>query len=45
MLDEIAPVAKTSRKAKVFSPEPGVFEKLSLVQGKVSFSPFVNYLK
>ena len=45
MLDEIAPVAKTSRKAKVFSPEPGVFKELSLVDSKVSFSPFVNYLK
>jgi hypothetical protein len=45
MLDEIAPVLKPSRKSKVFSPEPGVFEKLSLVESKVSFSPFVNYLK
>ena len=45
MLEEIAPALKPSRKSKVFSPEPGIFERLSLVESKVSFSPFVNYLK
>jgi hypothetical protein len=45
MLEEIAPALKPSRKSKVFSPEPGISEKLSLVESKVSFSPFVNYLK
>ena len=45
MLDEIAPALKPSGKSKVFSPEPGICEQLLLVDGKVSFSPFVNYLK
>lgn len=45
MLDEIAPALKPSGKSKVFSPEPDVCEKLLLVDSKVSFSPFVNYLK
>jgi hypothetical protein len=45
MLDEIAPALKPLRKSKVFSPEPGIYEKLRLVESKVSFSPFVNYLK
>ena len=45
MLEEIAPALKPSRKSKVFSPEPGISEKLLLVESKVSFSPFVNYLK
>jgi len=45
MLDEIAPALKDSRKSKVFSPRPDVCEELFLVKSKVSFSPFVNYLK
>ncbi len=45
MLEEIAPALKPSRKSKVFSPEPNVCEQLLLVEGKVSFAPFVNYLR
>jgi hypothetical protein len=45
MLEEIAPALKPSRQSKVFSPEPDVCEKLLLVEGKVSFAPFVNYLR
>ena len=45
MLDDIAPSLNSSRKSKIFSPEPDVCEKLLLVDSKVSFSPFVNYLK
>jgi len=45
MLDDIAPSLNSSRKSKIFSPEPDVCEKLLLVDSKVSFSPFINYLK
>jgi len=45
MLEEIAPALKSFRKSKVLSPEPSVCEQLLLVEGKVSFSPFVNYLR
>ena len=45
MLDEIAPALKPFRKSKVFSAEPGVSEKFPMVESKMSFSPFVNYLK
>src|SRR4030095_276454 len=45
MLEEIAPALKPSGKSKVFSPEPDVCEKLLLVEGQVSFAPFINYLR
>ncbi|HET9825883.1 MAG TPA: hypothetical protein VFP87_11145, partial [Chitinophagaceae bacterium] len=45
MLDEITPVLSPTRKPKLLSAEPAITEMLPLVASKISFQPFVNYLK
>ena len=45
MLDEIAPALRPFRKSKTLIAEPGVTDMLPMVESKISFVPFVNYLK
>ena len=45
MLDEIAPALRPYRKSKTLTAEPGVIEMLPMVESKISFVPFVNYLR
>jgi hypothetical protein len=45
MLDEITPVLKPLRISKVLTAEPTITEMLPLVASRISFQPFVNYLK
>jgi hypothetical protein len=45
MLDEITPVLMPPRKSKMLAAEPGIIEMLPLVESKISFVPFINYLK
>jgi len=45
MLDEITPAVKPLRKSKILSAEPAITKKLPLVASRISFQPFVNYLK
>ena len=45
MLDEITPVLKPLRRSKVLTAEPTITEMLPLVASRISFQPFVNYLK
>jgi hypothetical protein len=45
MLDEITPVLKPSRKSKLLTAEPAITELLPLVTSRISFQPFINYLK
>src|SRR5438477_1227049 len=45
MLDEITPVLTPPRKSKMLAAEPGIIDRLPLVESKISFVPFINYLK
>jgi hypothetical protein len=45
MLDEIAPPLKPLRKSKMIVAEPGITDLLPFVSSKISFLPFINYLK
>lgn len=45
MLDEITPVLTPQRKPKLLAVERTITELLPLVTSKISFQPFVNYLK
>ncbi len=44
MLDEIAPALRPLRKSKTLTAEPGITQMLPMVESKISFVPFVNYL-
>ena len=45
MIDEITPVIKPLRKSKVLTAEPAITEMLPLVASRISFQPFVNFLR
>ncbi len=45
MLDEITPVLMPPRKSIMLAAETGITDMLPLVESKVSFAPFINYLK
>ena len=45
MLDEITPALQPLRKSKLLTAEPTIREMLPLVANRISFQPFVNYLK
>jgi len=45
MLDEITPVLKPLRISKILTAEPSITEMLPLVASRISFQPFINYLK
>jgi len=45
MLDEITPALKPLRKSKVLTAEPTITEMLPWVASRISFQPFINYLK
>ena len=45
MLDEITPVIKPLRRSKVLAAEPTITEMLPFVVSRISFQPFINYLK
>lgn len=45
MLDEFVPVGKPSRKVKILAAESNVIETLPVIDSKISFLPYINYLK
>jgi len=45
MLDEIIPSVKPLRKSKMLAAEPAIIDGLPIVDSKISFLPFINYLK
>src|ERR1700704_2799114 len=45
MLDEIIPVLNTRRRPKLLVAEERIISELPAVESKISFLPFVNYLK
>ena len=45
MLDEVMPALKPLRKSKMLAAEPTIIETLPPVDSKISFVPFINYLK
>ena len=45
MLDELIPVVKTLKKSKALTADSSVMAALPVVDSKISFQPFVSYLK
>jgi hypothetical protein len=45
MLEDIAPFARSIRKVKIVSAEQNSVDQLPSVDSRISFRPFINYLK
>ncbi len=45
MLDEIIPALKSLRRLKMLTAEPEITRSLPVVDSKISFRPFINYLQ
>ncbi|HEV8284881.1 MAG TPA: hypothetical protein VGQ09_11265 [Chitinophagaceae bacterium] len=45
MLDEIIPAVKSLQKSKLLAAEPAITNLLPLVSNRISFLPFIDYLK
>jgi hypothetical protein len=45
MLEEILPAAKPLQRSQMLSAEPTIIETLPAIDSKISFLPFINYLK
>jgi hypothetical protein len=45
MLDEIIPALKSLKRSKMLTAEPEITKSLPVVYSKISFRPFINYLK
>jgi hypothetical protein len=45
MLEDIVPVARYIKKVKMISAEQSSIDQLPLVDSRISFHPFINYLK
>lgn len=45
MLEDIIPAIRSPKKVKVLAAAPGTTDRSPLVDSKISFLPFINYLK
>src|SRR5688500_2618164 len=45
MIEEIIPATTPTRRMKILSADQGIVDRLPAIKSKISFLPFVNFLK